>query len=83
MSVEREKYIFYINLFFKNHTTVNRLNGSVPVKYGLRLNMDEKYKALKRELSLLSGIPAEQLLLVEIQGPIVKVNNSRHNLALN
>lgn len=51
---------------------VNRLDGSTPVKYGLRLNMDEKYKALKQELSTLSGIPADQLLLVEIVGPIVK-----------
>ncbi|XP_076452524.1 ubiquitin carboxyl-terminal hydrolase 32-like isoform X2 [Babylonia areolata] len=51
---------------------VNRLDGSTPVKYGLRLNMDEKYKALKQELSTLSGIPADQLLLVEILGPIVK-----------
>lgn len=55
--------------------TVNRLDGSVPVKYGLRLNMDEKYKALKRELCSLSGIPVEQLLLVEVLGPIVKVRN--------
>ncbi|KAK7480047.1 hypothetical protein BaRGS_00028684 [Batillaria attramentaria] len=53
---------------------VNRLDGSVPVKYGLRLNMDEKYKALKRELCTLSGIPADQLLIVEIMGPIVKVS---------
>ncbi|KAK7088275.1 hypothetical protein V1264_022210 [Littorina saxatilis] len=53
---------------------VNRLDGSVPIKYGLRLNMDEKYKTLKQELSSLSGIPADQLLLVEILGPIVKVS---------
>lgn len=51
---------------------VIRLDGSVPVKYGLRLNMDEKYRALKRELSSLTTVPAEQILLVEIVGPVVK-----------
>ncbi|XP_074640674.1 ubiquitin carboxyl-terminal hydrolase 32-like [Tubulanus polymorphus] len=51
---------------------VMKLDGSVPVKYGLRLNMDEKYKTLKKQLSLLSDIPQEQLLLVEIYGATVK-----------
>ncbi|XP_071094049.1 ubiquitin carboxyl-terminal hydrolase 32-like isoform X1 [Haliotis cracherodii] len=51
---------------------VNRLEGSVPVKYGLRLNMDEKYKTLKKELSSLATIPPEQILFVEVLGPIVK-----------
>ncbi|XP_062601497.1 ubiquitin carboxyl-terminal hydrolase 32-like isoform X2 [Saccostrea cucullata] len=51
---------------------VTRLDGSVPVKYGIRLNMDEKYKALKKELSSLTGIPPGQILFVEIMGPIVK-----------
>jgi ubiquitin carboxyl-terminal hydrolase 6/32 len=59
--------------------TVHRLDGSTPVKYGLRLNMDEKYKTLKQDLSSLSSIPADQLLLVEIQGPIVKVGLGRLN----
>ncbi|KAJ8312078.1 hypothetical protein KUTeg_009451 [Tegillarca granosa] len=49
-----------------------RLDGSVPVKYGLRLNMDEKYKTLKKELSELTNIPSDQILFVEIMGPIVK-----------
>lgn len=51
------------------------LDGSVPQKYGLRLNMDEKYKVLKKELSVLTDIPAEQILLVEIMGPVVKVTS--------
>ena len=53
-----------------------RLDGSVPVKYGLRLNMDEKYRTLKKQLSELSGIPAMQILLVEIFGALVKVSES-------
>lgn len=52
---------------------VTRLDGSVPIKYGIRLNMDEKYKALKKELSRLTSIPPDQILFVEIMGPIVKV----------
>ncbi|ELT99007.1 hypothetical protein CAPTEDRAFT_129894 [Capitella teleta] len=51
---------------------VIRLNGSKPVRYGLRLNLDEKYSGLKQSLSELSGIPALQLLIVEIQGALVK-----------
>lgn len=56
------------------------LDGSVPQKYGLRLNMDEKYKVLKKELSVLTDIPAEQILLVEIMGPVVKVTS--HNIVI-
>ena len=51
-----------------------KLDGSVPVKYGVRLAMDEKYKALKKSLSELTNIPTNQILLVEILGPVVKVS---------
>ncbi|GFR71298.1 ubiquitin carboxyl-terminal hydrolase [Elysia marginata] len=54
---------------------VQKLDGSVPVKYGLRLTMDEKYRALKREVSHLADIPVEELLVVEVSGPIVKVSH--------
>lgn len=37
--------------------------------------MDEKYKALKKELSRLTSIPPDQILFVEIMGPIVKVKS--------
>lgn len=53
---------------------MHKLDGSVPVKYGLRLNMDEKYRTLKREVSQLSNIPEQELLIVEVNGPIVKVS---------
>ena len=49
------------------------LDGSVPIKYGLRLNMDEKYKTLKKELGKLADISANQILFVEITGSLVKV----------
>ena len=75
-------YVFTYDGLHCSLCTVNRLDGSVPVKYGLRLNMDEKYKTLKQELSTLSNIPAEQLLLVEILGPIVKVTNDCNHCCL-
>ncbi|PIK33737.1 putative ubiquitin carboxyl-terminal hydrolase 32, partial [Apostichopus japonicus] len=51
---------------------VVRIDGSVPLKYGLRLNLDDKYRTLKRELAELCNLSAEQLLLVEIAGAMVK-----------
>lgn len=52
---------------------VVRLDGSVPVKYGLRLNMDEKYSAVKEQLAHLSGLPACRLYLAEVAGSQIKV----------
>ena len=50
-----------------------RLDGSTPTKYGVRLNMDEKYRGLKKQLSELTDIPTPQILLVEVFGALVKV----------
>ena len=55
---------------------VVRLDGSIPIKYGLRLNMDEKYKTLKKHLSDLCSIAVNQLLLAEISGALVKVKKN-------
>ena len=49
------------------------LDGSLPTKYGLRLNIDETYGQMKKQLSELCGIPAGELLLVELFGASVKV----------
>ncbi|XP_022537013.2 ubiquitin carboxyl-terminal hydrolase 32 [Astyanax mexicanus] len=51
---------------------VIRLDGSTPVRYGLRLNVDEKYSGLKSLLSELCHLKAEQLLLVEIHLSCIK-----------
>ncbi|XP_046979817.1 ubiquitin carboxyl-terminal hydrolase 32 [Schistocerca americana] len=51
---------------------VMRLDGSVPVKYGLRLNMDEKYSSIKAALSPLCGIPAHLLRLAEVTAAQIK-----------
>lgn len=53
--------------------TVIKLDGSVPIKYGLRLNNDEKYGALKNALSTLCGIPPHLIKLAEVQGALIKV----------
>lgn len=54
-----------------------RLDGSTPVRYGLRLNVDEKYTGLKRLLSKLCGLRPEQVLLAEVHTSNVKVQG-RH-----
>ena len=59
-----------------------KLDGSVPIKYGVRLAMDEKYKALKKSLSELTNIPTNQILLVEILGPVVKVSLLHENMSM-
>ncbi|XP_061105237.1 ubiquitin carboxyl-terminal hydrolase 32 [Conger conger] len=51
---------------------VIKLDGSTPVRYGLRLNMDEKYTALKKQLSELCGLKPEQILLAEVHASNIK-----------
>ncbi|XP_017548184.2 ubiquitin carboxyl-terminal hydrolase 32-like [Pygocentrus nattereri] len=51
---------------------VIRLDGSTPVRYGLRLNVDEKYAGLKSLLSELCHLKPEQILLVEIHLSCIK-----------
>ncbi|XP_067866457.1 ubiquitin carboxyl-terminal hydrolase 32 isoform X2 [Heterodontus francisci] len=52
--------------------TVIKLDGTTPVRYGLRLNMDEKYTGLKKQLSDLCGLKSEQILLGEVHGSNIK-----------
>ena len=55
---------------------VIRLNQPHAVKYGLCLNMDEKYRSLKKQLSVLCGVPPSRLLLVDVYGTLVRVRRS-------
>lgn len=50
-----------------------KLEGSTPVRYGLRLNMDEKYMGLKKQLSELCSLKPEQILLAEVHASNIKV----------
>lgn len=52
---------------------VIKLDGSTPVRYGLRLNMDEKYTGLKKQLSELCSLTPEQILLTEVHSSNIKV----------
>ncbi|XP_013889081.1 ubiquitin carboxyl-terminal hydrolase 32 [Austrofundulus limnaeus] len=51
---------------------VIKLDGSTPVRYGLRLNMDEKYTGLKKQLSELCSLKPEQILLAEVHASNIK-----------
>uniref|UniRef100_A0A8C8D1C7 Ubiquitin carboxyl-terminal hydrolase 32 n=1 Tax=Oncorhynchus tshawytscha TaxID=74940 RepID=A0A8C8D1C7_ONCTS len=51
---------------------VTKLDGSCPVRYGLRLNADEKYTGLKRLLSELCCLNPEQILLAEVHASNIK-----------
>lgn len=53
---------------------VIKLDGTVPVKYGLRMNADDKHSVVKSKLSSLSGISANNLKLTEIIGAQIKVS---------
>ena len=50
---------------------VLRLDGSVPVKYGLRMSIDDRYSALKEALSKLCGLAPNELLLVEVRTTLI------------
>uniref|UniRef100_A0A8B9JRA0 Ubiquitin carboxyl-terminal hydrolase n=1 Tax=Astyanax mexicanus TaxID=7994 RepID=A0A8B9JRA0_ASTMX len=66
--------------------TVIKLDGSTPVRYGLRLNMDEKYTGLKKQLSELCGLKPEQILLAEVHSSNIKTfpqDNQKVRLSAN
>ena len=50
-----------------------RLDGSQPVRYGIKLELDDKYRHLKEVIAELSGIPLANLRLAEVYGAMVKV----------
>lgn len=56
-----------------------KLEGSTPVRYGLRLNMDEKYMGLKKQLSELCSLKPEQILLTEVHTSNIKVQHRHHS----
>lgn len=48
------------------------LNGSVPIKYGLRLNSESRYWDLKKHLSILSNLEPEKMLVCELANAQIK-----------
>ena len=53
---------------------VIKLDGSVPVKYGLRLNSEGRYCDVKQQLHILTGIPPHQIMLSELANAQIKVS---------
>nr|CAD7570558.1 unnamed protein product [Timema californicum] len=62
--------------FIHIQVIVIRLDGSIPVKYGLRLNVDEKYSSLKNALSPLCGKSPQLLKLAEVAAAQIKVKHT-------
>lgn len=58
-----------------------KLEGSTPIRYGLRLNMDEKYMGLKKQLSELCSLKPEQILLAEVHASNIKVCEAQKHLS--
>ena len=52
---------------------VVRLDGTTPVRYSLREEMDHKYLDLKKTLSELSGIAVHCLQLCEVMAACIRV----------
>ncbi|XP_075983851.1 ubiquitin specific protease 32 isoform X2 [Anticarsia gemmatalis] len=47
------------------------LDGSVPIKYGVRVNSEGTYLDLKKKLSELCGLTPEAMLIVELSGATI------------
>ena len=68
----------YYTLFFTLCSlSVVRLDGSQPVRYCLRQGMDDKYRRVKENVSVLTDISVSQFVLVDVYGGIVRVRHSR------
>lgn len=53
-----------------------RLDGTVPIKYGLRLNSDSKYADFKIELSKLCNLDAKLMLVCELSNSQIRCSLS-------
>lgn len=51
---------------------VTKLDGSCPIKYGIRLNSECKYWDLKNQLAPMSGVDPKSLLLCQLEGSQIK-----------
>lgn len=73
MYYSNENFLVLLTNAFLFPFKVIKLDGTTPVRYGLRLNMDEKYTGLKKQLSELCGLKPEQILLAEVHSSNIKV----------
>ncbi len=52
------------------------LDGSQPMRYGLKLALDDKYRQLKTRLSTLCGLESGNILLVEVYAGVLRVSQA-------
>lgn len=52
--------------------TVILLNGSIPIKYGLRLNSDSTFRIVKEQISKLCNLNVNNLLICELFNSQIK-----------
>lgn len=60
------------DLNFFSFSSVIRLDGSIPIKFGLRLNSDSKYSDFKSELSQLCHLDAKLMLVCELSNSQIR-----------
>lgn len=60
------KYWRHYTFEFRFSILVILLDGSVPIKYGLRLNSDSRYSDFKKELSTLCNLHPSLMLVCEL-----------------
>ena len=58
---------------FKILFVVLTKDGAKPIKYGIKLNSDDKYKDIRKPLTKFTDISEGKLLFIELNGPHVKV----------
>ena len=51
-----------------------KLDGSQPVRYGIKLELDDKYHRVKEIIAEMCGISSTSLRLAEVYGATVKVS---------
>ena len=52
-------------------------DGSVPVKYGLLMDMEARYSSIKTSLSQMCKVPAANLTLVEVIQSQLRVRHTK------
>ena len=64
---------FFVFKHFKILSVVLTKDGAKPIKYGIKLNSDDKYRDIRKPLSKFTDISEDKLLFIELNGPHVKV----------
>lgn len=66
-------FISLLMSFLRSNIIVLTKNGARPIKYGIKLNSDDKYRDIRKPLSKYTEIDEDRLLFIELNGSHVKV----------